>query len=172
MLIRRRFVVLACLSVVGLAGYLVVPKVGHSIDRAHAQAELAAALAGLHRLKVPSEFIRLRTQPCTESVYRCYRIDEPTARVAKAIRGVLASTGAEIDRRSPGCHRGARFTLCDYIGQLHGHTLSVDSLFYRPYRNGHYGPVHGSEVDVMFFCGADSGNPNVTASNADTVCLD
>lgn len=184
--VQRRYLVALALAGLALVGWIVVPRVVDSIRSQHRRAELAAALQGLRRLEVPSNFVRL-TSNC--DWYRCYHImRQPTPAAARSIvREILASTGATAirpDAATPiptgavcGAHASVYgpLTLCTDPGVLHGHLIIVFLKFYEPFRDNHYVlPPRGSEVDVGFDCGAGTGNPGnppqVTATNVNTVC--
>jgi hypothetical protein len=180
--IRRRYLVALALAALAAVAWVVVPQVVDSVRSQHRKAELAAALRGLRRLQVPSNFVRL-TSNC--DWYRCYHIlRQPTPAAARPIvREILASTGAtpiRTDVPTPigtgavcGAHASVYgpLTLCTDPGVLHGHVIIVFLKFYEPFRDNHYVlPPRGSEVDVSFDCGAGAGSPQVTATDVNTVC--
>jgi|SRR5271166_438645 len=92
MLLRRRYAIsLFVVTLLGV-GYLVVPRVGDAIRTQRARDELAAAVAAVNRLRVPADFVPLKTG-CTS--YRCYRVPQPTVQVAPTLLGILDSVGAQ-----------------------------------------------------------------------------
>ena len=181
--VRRRYLVALALAALLAVAWVVVPQVVDSVRSQHRRAQLAAALSGLRRLEVPSNFVRV-TSNC--DWYRCYHIlRQPSPAAARPIvREILTSTGATPIRTDAatqlrtgalcGAHASVYgpLTLCTEPGVLHDHVIIVFLQFYEPFRDNHYVlPPRGSDVDVSFDCGAGAGeDPQVTAANVNTVC--
>ena len=181
--VRRRYLVALALAALLAVAWVVVPQVVDSVRSQHRRAQLAAALSGLRRLEVPSNFVRV-TSNC--DWYRCYHIlRQPSPAAARPIvREILTSTGATPIRTDAatqlrtgalcGAHASVYgpLTLCTEPGVLHDHVIIVFLQFYEPFRDNHYVlPPRGSDVNVSFDCGAGAGeDPQVTAANVNTVC--
>lgn len=103
MQVRRGFLIALALAVLtGVAGVVVAG--GRSSDpeaaqikavraaQALARKHLPAAMAALHRLRVPADFRRL-TIGC--HWYRCYVVSQPASRVAPVLPSIMRSIGAD-----------------------------------------------------------------------------
>ena len=95
MYLSWRYVLALVAALIGLAAYVVVPEVAHTIHAQQARDDLAAATAAVARLRVPAEFTRVATTdndaPCPGS--RCYLVDKSTLAVAPLLPAMLGSIG-------------------------------------------------------------------------------
>ena len=94
-------------AVVGAAGFLVIRHVVNSDNAQSARANLAAAEAAVEGLHVPSDFVRVSMLgdrvPCLATT--CYRVAEPTIRMAPVVRRLLRSIGAVYVPKCSECTR-------------------------------------------------------------------
>ena len=152
--LRRRYLVALALSALFAVGFVVVPNIVSSARAAHDRAELDAALAGLHHLRVPAKLVPLTTN-C--GGYRCFRVAQPTPQAAYRLANAMLRTMGATPEPGQRCFsrpsEHGPVTLCaDIIGSVDSEPLFVSISPYGLIVHGHYVP-HGSEVEVDFLCG-------------------
>jgi hypothetical protein len=96
---------------------------------------------------VPAGFVRLPV--CL--AYRCYRVPRPTASVASAVPGILASIGARPRESGPrGCSNPdpRHAVICRYQGVVERNTVEVWLSTYVDCRRKRCQATGDSRVDV------------------------
>ena len=124
--LRRTYLV--ALTIAGLlaVGYVVVPKVAHTIHAQDAHDALVAADAAFNHLKVPADFVALKSG-C--QWYPCYYVPRTTFQVQPQLPAILKSMGAKADAtlaaQCPTPPGVLHAVLCGFAGLSHGYQVIV-----------------------------------------------
>ncbi len=90
---RRIYLVALILAGLAAVGFVVVPKIASSIHAREARDALVAANSSFAHLKLPGDFVALKSDPDCQS-YPCYRIYRPTKSVMPQLS---AKSGSRLD---------------------------------------------------------------------------
>lgn len=126
MYFRRLHVTALVAALIALLAYVVVPKIVDSINAADARARLVAADKAFNRLKVPRDFVPIKSG-CQS--YPCFYVPRSTFQVRSELPAILESTGATqyapLATQCPTPPRQARSVLCGFLGQSHSYEVIV-----------------------------------------------
>jgi hypothetical protein len=126
--VRRTYLVALILAGLIAVGFVVVPKIASANHAREARTALAAANASFAHLKVPADFVALKSnQDCMQ--YPCYRVPRPTTSVVADLPAILRSTGARtnltLKEACPEFGPPGTPVSCSLIGVSHGYQVDV-----------------------------------------------
>lgn len=120
--VRRAYLVVLVLAGLLAVCFVVVPKITSSIHAREAREALVAANASFAQLKVPGDFVALKSDPDCLS-YPCYRVPRPTTSVAAQLPAIFKSTGAQaVGTVRQSCFAG---DVCNFGGFSHGYQVLI-----------------------------------------------
>jgi len=118
--VRRAYLVALVLAGLLAVGFVVVPQIASTIHAREARDALTAANVSFGHLKVPGDFVALKSNPDCQW-YPCYSVPRPTMSVMTQLPAILQSTGARAEgtlRQS--CLAGG---VCGLKGISHGYQV-------------------------------------------------
>jgi hypothetical protein len=120
----HRWYLVALGVVLAIVATVVIPKIVSSIRAHDAATRLAAANAAFKKLKVPADFVEIRSG-C--HLYPCFRVPRSTLKVRADLPAILKSVGADPDPLASGCPLvdGDPGPICGLGGSDHGYRVVV-----------------------------------------------